>query len=56
MKAQGKLRKDADPAALATATMASLEGGLVLTQVRRDPRQVRIALAAARPYLRLTAA
>lgn len=56
MKAQGKLRKDADPAALATATMASLEGGLLLTQVRRDPRQVRIALDAARTYLRLAAA
>jgi len=56
MKARGKLRKDADPAALAIATMASMEGGLLLTQVRRDPRQLRIALNAARNNLRLAAA
>lgn len=52
MKAHGKLRNDADPAALATATMASLQGGLLLTQVRRDPHQLRIALNAARNNLR----
>ena len=56
MKARGKLRKDADPAALAIATMASMQGGLLLTQVRRDPRQLRIALNAARNNLRLAAA
>ncbi|MGH7123114.1 MAG: TetR/AcrR family transcriptional regulator [Stellaceae bacterium] len=56
MKARGKLRKDADPTALATATMASIQGGLLLTQVRRDPRQLRIALDAARANLRLAAA
>jgi len=56
MKTRGKLREDADPAALATATMASLQGGLLLTQVRRDPRQLRIALDAARANLRLAAA
>ena len=56
MKARGKLRKDADPAALATATMASIQGGLLLTQVRRDPGQLRIALDAARANLRLAAA
>lgn len=55
MKARGKLRNDADPADLATATMASLQGGLLLTQVRRDPRQLRIALDAARMNLRLHA-
>jgi TetR/AcrR family transcriptional regulator, transcriptional repressor for nem operon len=55
MQARGKLRKDADPAALATATMASIQGGLLLTQVRRDPRQLRIALNAARNTLRLAA-
>ncbi|HEY2327452.1 MAG TPA: TetR/AcrR family transcriptional regulator [Gaiellaceae bacterium] len=51
MKARGKLRKDADPAELATATMASIQGGLLLTQVRRDPAQLRIALDAARANL-----
>ena len=55
MKAHGKLRKDADPAALATATMASIQGGLLLTQVRRDPNQLRIALNAARGNLRSAA-
>jgi AcrR family transcriptional regulator len=51
MKERGKLRTDADPAALATATMASIQGGLLLTQVRRDPHQLRIALDAARANL-----
>src|SRR5438105_4847982 len=55
MKTRGKLRNDADPAALATATMASIQGGLVLTQVRRDPDQLRTALNAARNNLRLAA-
>jgi len=56
MEARGKLLKDADPAALAIATMASMQGGLLLTQVRRDPHQLRIALDAARNNLRLAAA
>ncbi len=56
MRNRGKLRKDADLAALATATMASIQGGLLLTQIRRDPGQLRIALNAARNNLRLAAA
>jgi AcrR family transcriptional regulator len=56
MRNRGKLRKDADLAALATATMASIQGGLLLTQVRRDPHQLRIALNAARNNLRVAAA
>ena len=56
MKARGKLVKGADPAELATATMASIQGGLLLTQVRRDPGQLRITLDAARANLRLAAA
>ena len=52
MRDRGKLSPDADPAALATATMAALQGGLLLTQVRRDPEQLRIALDAARTVLR----
>jgi TetR/AcrR family transcriptional repressor of nem operon len=55
MQASGKLRKDVDTAALTTATMASIQGGLLLAQVRRDPRQLRIALNAARNNLRLAA-
>ena len=52
MQANGKLRRSADPARLATATLAAIQGGLVLTQTRRDPQQLRIALDAAYAYLR----
>ena len=52
----GKLRRSADPARLATATLAAIQGGLVLTQTRRDPQQLRIALDAAYAYLRSFAA
>jgi TetR/AcrR family transcriptional regulator, transcriptional repressor for nem operon len=52
MQANGELRRDADPTRLATATLASIQGGLVLAQTRRDPQQVRIALDAAYAYLR----
>jgi TetR/AcrR family transcriptional regulator, transcriptional repressor for nem operon len=55
MRSRGRLRKDSAPAALATATMASIQGGLLLTQARRDPNQLRIALNAARNNLRLAA-
>jgi AcrR family transcriptional regulator len=56
MRSRGKLRRRADPARLATATLASIQGGLVLTQTRRDPQQLRIALDAAYAYLRSFAA
>ena len=56
MQAEGKLRRGADPARLATATLAAIQGGLVLTQTRRDPQQLRIALDAAYAYLRSFAA
>jgi len=51
MHERGGLAPAADTAALATATMATLQGGLLLTQVRRDPEQLRIALDAARTLL-----
>jgi AcrR family transcriptional regulator len=38
MVASGELRSDADPEGLAASTLASLQGGLMLTQARRDPR------------------
>ena len=56
MRSQGKLQRGADPARLATATLAAIQGGLVLTQTRRDPRQLRVALDAAYAYLRSFAA
>jgi AcrR family transcriptional regulator len=52
MRSQGKLGRTADPSRLATATLAAIQGGLVLTQTRRDPYQLRIALDAAYAYLR----
>ena len=44
MVATGALRPDADADWLAASTLASLQGGLVLTQARRDPRALRRAL------------
>ena len=52
MRARGKLSRGADPSELATATMASIQGGLLLTQAQRDPGQLAIALDAAYAYLR----
>ena len=44
MVACGELRADADLDWLSGSTLASLQGGLMLTQARRDPRQLRQAL------------
>ena len=44
MVASGELSSDTDVGWLATSTLASLEGGLVLTQARRDPQALRRAL------------
>ena len=52
MRAREELRADADIEALVTATMASIQGGLVLTQARRDPAQLAHALDAAHAHLR----
>jgi TetR/AcrR family transcriptional regulator, transcriptional repressor for nem operon len=43
MAAKGELAPRADPALLATQTLALLQGGLLLTQLRRDAGQMRIA-------------
>jgi TetR/AcrR family transcriptional regulator, transcriptional repressor for nem operon len=42
--AKGELRPDADVDWLAASTLASLQGGLMLTQARRDPQALRLAL------------
>jgi AcrR family transcriptional regulator len=47
MADRGELRAGADPAALAQHTLAAVQGGLLLTQVRRDPNQLRSALTGA---------
>ena len=55
LQAQAELRDDADPAALAATTMTLIQGGLLLTQVRRDPQQLRAALDGALTLLRTQA-
>jgi TetR/AcrR family transcriptional repressor of nem operon len=52
MQEKGTLDPGADPDELATATMAGIQGGLLLTQTRRDPGQLAIALDAAYAHLR----
>jgi TetR/AcrR family transcriptional regulator, transcriptional repressor for nem operon len=44
MAARGELQIGADPGALAQNTLAAVQGGLLLTPVRRDPDQLRSAL------------
>jgi len=44
MRQRGELRADAQPAALATGLLASIEGGMVLSQVRQDVASLRIAV------------
>jgi TetR/AcrR family transcriptional regulator, transcriptional repressor for nem operon len=46
MRARGELRADAEPAALATGLLASIEGGMVLSQTRKDMAPLRIAVEA----------
>ena len=46
MRQQGELRADASPAALATALLASLEGGMVLSQTRKDAASLHVAVDA----------
>jgi AcrR family transcriptional regulator len=43
MAARGELRSEVDPALLATKTLMLLQGGLLLSQVRREPEQMTIA-------------
>ena len=46
MRQQGELRADASPAVLATALLASLEGGMVLSQTRKDAASLHVAVDA----------
>jgi TetR/AcrR family transcriptional repressor of nem operon len=55
MQERGELVSEAVPGTLALATMASIQGGLLLTQTRRDAEPLRVALAAALSYLRMFA-
>src|SRR6266702_2200622 len=47
MRERGELRADASPALLATALLAGIEGGLLLSQTRKDAASLRIAVEAA---------
>ena len=46
MRERGELRPDAEPAALATGLLASIEGGMVLSQARKDAASLRVAVDA----------
>lgn len=56
MRDRGKLVPEANPAELAMATIASLQGGLLLAQAARSTRPLRVALDAALRHLRSWAA
>ncbi len=43
---RGELRADASPAVLATGLLASIEGGMVLSQARKDMASLRVAVEA----------
>ncbi|MGA7834578.1 MAG: TetR family transcriptional regulator C-terminal domain-containing protein [Acidimicrobiales bacterium] len=46
-RARGLLEPDADPHALALATLAALQGGLLLCQIRKSVEPLEVALDAA---------
>ena len=52
MRERGELRADASSAVLATALLASIEGGMVLSQTRKDPASLHIAVEAALAQVR----
>ena len=56
MRERGELATQADPTTLAMAVMASIQGGLPLTQTRKTSHALRVALDAALLYLRSFAA
>jgi TetR/AcrR family transcriptional repressor of nem operon len=56
MRDRGELRIDADPDTLALATLTALQGGLLLTQTRRNATPLAAGLDAAIAYIRTYAA
>ncbi|MGE2767193.1 TetR/AcrR family transcriptional regulator [Rhodococcus sp. 1.20] len=52
MRARGDLRPDTDTDALALALLAALQGGLLLTQTRRDTAPLRVALDTVLAHIR----
>ncbi|HEX5296969.1 MAG TPA: TetR family transcriptional regulator C-terminal domain-containing protein [Streptosporangiaceae bacterium] len=55
MREGGELRADADPAVLATGLLASIEGGMVLSQARQDMASLRVAVEAGLAHVRASA-
>lgn len=53
---RGDLRPEADPEKLATTLLATLQGGLLLTQTKRDPAPLATALDSTLTYLETFAA
>jgi len=55
MRQRGELHADAEPSVLATGLLASIEGGMLLSQARRDVASLQVAvetgLARVRTYL-----
>lgn len=56
MRDRGDLRRDADPEALALATLAAMQGGMLLTQTLRQAAPLREALDAAVAHIESFAA
>ncbi len=56
MRDRGALSHDADPDQLALALLAAVQGGLVLTQTRRDPTALAVALDTVLAYVHTFAA
>lgn len=53
MQERGALAGETNPEVLALATMACIQGGLLLTRIQRDTHPLRVALDAALAYLRM---
>jgi TetR/AcrR family transcriptional regulator, transcriptional repressor for nem operon len=53
MRQRGDLRADAPPAMLATGLLASIEGGMVLSQARQDMTSLRVAVEAGLAHVRM---
>jgi AcrR family transcriptional regulator len=52
MRQRGELRADAEPPVLATGLLASIEGGMVLSQARRDMSSLRVGVEAGLAHVR----
>lgn len=52
LQERGELREDAEPAWLAEAAMASIQGGYLLSTTKREARPMRVALDAVFAHLR----